>query len=157
MINDKSNTFFSEGNEHKDRPLYAIGVVADMIGTTNQTLRLYEKRGLIKPFRKNKNRLYSENDVRWLFCIRDLIHNKKISIEGIKKLLKYAPCWEITVCQEIQMAQCRASRDRETPCWVLNNMICQRNADDNCDKCVVLLSKTRLGKETSLLPEVPIG
>ena len=55
------------------------------------------------------------------------------------------------------MAKCRASRDRETPCWVLNNMICQRNADDNCDKCVVLLSKTRLGKETSLLPEIPLG
>lgn len=81
-------------------PLYTIRVAAELIGTTNQTLRLYEKHGLIKPSRKNKNRFYSENNIRWLLCIRELIHKKKISIEGIRKLLDYAPCWEITSCAE---------------------------------------------------------
>lgn len=150
MTKRNMKTAFLEGNEIKDRPLYTIGIVAEMMGTTNQTLRLYEKHGLIKPFRKNKNRLYSENNIRWLFCIRDLIHNKKISIEGIKKLLKYAPCWEITGCPESKLAKCHSSRDRETPCWVLNRTICKRHGDIDCLKCVVFLSKTQLSKEHSL-------
>ena len=45
-------------------PLYPIGIVAELIGTTDQTLRLYEKHGLIKPARRNKNRYYSENDIK---------------------------------------------------------------------------------------------
>ncbi|MFH1703852.1 MAG: MerR family transcriptional regulator, partial [Nitrospirota bacterium] len=81
--------------EKKDRALYPIGVVAELIGITDQTIRLYEKHGLIKPSRRNRNRFYSENDLKWLRCLRELIHSKKISIEGIKKLLDYAPCWEL--------------------------------------------------------------
>src|SRR3990172_13409106 len=92
--------------EKKGMPLYPIGVVAELIGTTDQTLRLYEKHGLITPSRRNKNRFYSENDIKWLRCIRELIHNKKISIEGIKKLLDYAPRWEISTCTEQRRNTC---------------------------------------------------
>lgn len=59
---------FVEEKTKKDMPLYTIGVAAELIGTTNQTLRLYENHGLVKPARKNKNRFYSENDIRWLLC-----------------------------------------------------------------------------------------
>ncbi len=85
MAKEKRKIEFIEGQEKKALPLYTIGIVAELMGTTNQTLRLYEKHGLIKPSRKNKNRYYSDNDIRWLLCLRDLIHDKKISIEGIKK------------------------------------------------------------------------
>lgn len=128
--------------EKKDMPLYPIGIVAELIGTTDQTLRLYEKHGLIKPARRNKNRFYSENDIKWLRCIRDLIHNRKISIEGIKKLLDYAPCWEITGCSEERRNKCSAYIDRTKPCWELNRMICQRESGRICEDCVVFLSKT---------------
>src|SRR4030067_3263358 len=99
---------FIEEKTKKDMPLYTIGVVAELVGTTSQTLRLYEKRGLIKPSRRNKNRFYSENDIKWLFCLRELIHNKKIGIEGVKRLLNYAPCWEIKNCTEKNKNQCLA-------------------------------------------------
>ncbi|MBI5187512.1 MAG: MerR family transcriptional regulator [Nitrospirae bacterium] len=128
--------------EKKDMPLYPIGIVAELIGTTDQTLRLYEKHGLIKPARRNKNRFYSENDIKWLRCIRDLIHNRKISIEGIKKLLDYAPCWEIIGCSEERRNKCSAYIDRTKPCWELNRMICQRESGRICEDCVVFLSKT---------------
>jgi len=113
--------------EKKDMPLYTIGIVAELMGTTNQTLRLYEKHGLIKPARKNKNRFYSENDIIWLHCLRELIHDKKISIEGIKKLLNYAPCWE------------------------LNRMICSRKSGGKgnlCEECVVYLSSAKNVRKT---------
>ena len=126
--------------EKKRLPLYPIGIVAELLGTTDQTLRLYEKHGLITPARKNKNRYYSENDVKWLKCIRELIHTKKISIEGIKKLLEYAPCWEITQCSEERRANCSASIDRSKPCWELNRMICNKETGKICEDCVVYIS-----------------
>jgi MerR family transcriptional regulator/heat shock protein HspR len=90
----------------KDMPLYTMGVAAKLVGTTPQTLRLYEKHGLILPTRGRKNRLYTEHDIKWLRCIRELIHARKISIEGIRKLLGYAPCWEIKDCPDERRVAC---------------------------------------------------
>jgi MerR family transcriptional regulator/heat shock protein HspR len=128
-------------DEKKDMPLYPIGVVAELIGITDQTIRLYEKHGLIKPARRNRNRFYSENDLKWLQCLRKLIHNKKISIEGIKKLLDYAPCWELTGCPEKERENCSAYMERTKPCWELNKSICQKGSSRACETCVVFLSK----------------
>lgn len=126
--------------DKKDMALYPIGVVAELIGITDQTLRLYEKHGLLKPARRNKNRFYSENDIKWLACIRDLIHVKKISIEGIKKLLEYAPCWEITACPEEKRTKCTAFIDKTKPCWELNRTICNKEAGKACEDCVVFIA-----------------
>jgi MerR family transcriptional regulator, heat shock protein HspR len=127
--------------EKKSMPLYPIGIVAELIGTTDQTLRLYEKHGLIKPARRNKNRYYSENDIKWIRCLRELIHNQKISIEGIKKLLDYAPCWEITKCSEQRRSKCSAFIDHTKPCWELNRAICNTESGRLCEDCVVYISK----------------
>lgn len=140
MAKEKMKKDLSE-EEKKDMPLYPIGIVAELIGTTDQTLRLYEKHGLLKPARRNKNRFYSENDIKWLRCLRDLIHNKKISIEGIKKLLDYAPCWEITACSDERRDKCSAYIDKTKPCWELNRMICNRETGKICEDCVVYISK----------------
>ncbi|HAS54745.1 MAG TPA: MerR family transcriptional regulator [Nitrospiraceae bacterium] len=126
----------------KDTPLYTMGVAARLVGTTAQTLRLYEKHGLITPTRERRNRLYTENDIKWLRCIRELIHSKKISIEGIKKLLDYAPCWEIKDCPDDRRQSCTAFTDKGKPCWELTR--CQR--DGGCDTCVVFL---RNGKKAA--------
>lgn len=127
--------------DKKDTPLYPIGIVAELIGTTDQTLRLYEKHGLIKPARRNKNRFYSENDVKWVRCIRELIHTKKISIQGIKKLLDYAPCWEITECSEDKRNRCSAYIDKTKPCWELNRLICNKDSGKMCEDCIVYISQ----------------
>ncbi len=148
MGNKQGKIGFIDEKEKYNMPLYTIGVVSELLGTTNQTLRLYEKHGLIKPFRKNKNRFFSENDIKWLFCIRELIHNKKISIEGIKKLLNYAPCWEIMDCPEKIKDKCLAYKDRIKSCWELNQMICKQNSDAACKECVVFLTKTEDTRKT---------
>lgn len=128
--------------EKKEIPLYPIGVVAELIGITDQTIRLYEKHGLIKPARRNRNRFFSENDLKWLKCLRDLIHTKKISIEGIKKLLNYAPCWELTGCSEQERGKCSAYIDKTKPCWELNRSICRVNPSKACENCAIFLSRT---------------
>ncbi len=126
--------------DKRDMPLYPIGIVAELVGITAQTLRLYEKHRLIKPSRRNKNRYYSENDIKWLVCIRDLIHIKKISIEGIKKLLEYAPCWELTECDEEKRNKCTAYIDKTKPCWELNRMICNKESGMVCEDCIVYIA-----------------
>ena len=136
----KVKPYLTDQKQKNHMPLYPIGIVAELIGTTNQTLRIYEKHGLIKPARKNKNRYYSENDIRWLTCLRDLIHNKKISIEGIKKLLEYAPCWDLTSCPAEVKTHCSANINNVKPCWEYNSMVCKRKANDTCADCVVFLS-----------------
>jgi MerR family transcriptional regulator/heat shock protein HspR len=130
----------------KDMPLYSIGIIAELIGITDQTLRLYEKHGLIKPARRNKNRYYSENDIKWIACIRDLIHIKKISIEGIKRLLEYAPCWEITDCSEEIKNKCTAYIDKTKPCWEFNKMICNKESGRVCEDCIVYIAKNKIKK-----------
>lgn len=141
MGNIKGKTGFIDENAKHAMPLYTIGVVSELLGTSNQTLRLYEKHGLVQPTRKNKNRFYSENDIKWLFCLRELIHNKKIGIEGVKRLLNYAPCWEIKNCTEKNKNQCLAYKNRSKPCWERNQMICSRKAGAACKECVVFLQK----------------
>jgi MerR family transcriptional regulator/heat shock protein HspR len=142
VIKKKEKTAFTD--EKGEMPLYTIGIVSELLGTTSQTLRIYEKHGLIKPSRRNKNRLYSENDIKWLFCIRELIHNKKISIEGIKRLLDYTSCWEIKNCSEKKKNQCFAYKKRTKPCWELNKMICSRLSGIKCEDCIVFLQKQNI-------------
>ncbi|HXY61577.1 MAG TPA: MerR family transcriptional regulator [Nitrospirota bacterium] len=123
----------------KDAPLYTMGVAAKLVGTTAQTLRLYEKHGLILPARERRNRLYTENDIKWLRCIRELIHHKKISIEGIKKLLDYAPCWEIKDCPDERRSICTAFTDKGKPCWEITR--CRK--DEDCSTCLVYLRSAK--------------
>ena len=128
-------------NEKNDMPLYPISIAAELVGATDQTLRLYEKHGLILPSRRNKNRYYSENDIKWLKCIRELIHKRKISIEGVKKLLEYAPCWEIRECREDKREGCSAYKGNTKPCWELAKSACSNGLE--CDSCVVYLAETK--------------
>jgi len=128
----------NEEDDKKGMPLYPISIAAELIGTTDQTLRLYEKHGLITPTRRNKNRFYSDNDIKWLKCARQLIHEKKISIEGVKKLLEYAPCWEIQECPEDKRNACSAFIDKSMPCWEVARTRCKSGID--CDKCIVYMA-----------------
>jgi len=127
-----------EEEDKKSMPLYPISIAAELIGTTDQTLRLYEKHGLITPTRRNKNRFYSDNDIKWLKCARQLIHEKKISIEGVKKLLEYAPCWEIQECPEDKRNACSAYIDKSMPCWEVARTRCKSGIE--CDKCIVYMA-----------------
>lgn len=125
------------------RLLYPIGVVSELLGVTTQTLRLYEEQGLLKTKRRGRNRYYSEDDLTWLKCVRRLIHEKKVSIEGVKLVIKYAPCWEITDCPDEVRNKCTAFHDRSKPCWEINQMVCQKGISVKyCKKCPVFVMRS---------------
>lgn len=72
-----------------DRPLFPISVVAQMLGVHPQTLRLYEREGLIAPSRtKGKTRLYSQKDVEQLQTILYFTQDLGINLAGVELLLQ---------------------------------------------------------------------
>ena len=72
----------------KDRPLYMISVVSQMLRVHPQTLRLYEKEGLINPKRTKKQRLYSESDVERLNFIIELTRELGVNKAGVDIILR---------------------------------------------------------------------
>lgn len=68
---------------------YSISVVAKMFDVHQQTIRLYEKEGLITPQRTaGGTRLFSEEDVDRLEEIVNLTHKMGINIAGVEMILK---------------------------------------------------------------------
>jgi MerR family transcriptional regulator/heat shock protein HspR len=73
----------------KDRPLYIISVAAELVEMHPQTLRLYERKGLIKPRRSGgKTRLYSERDIERLREIRRLTQELGVNLAGVEEILR---------------------------------------------------------------------
>lgn len=72
----------------KSEPVYMIGVVASLTQMHAQTIRLYEKLGLVTPLRRNKNRLYSEEDVERLKQIRRLTQDMGVNLAGVEVILE---------------------------------------------------------------------
>ena len=68
-------------------PVYMIGVVASLTQMHAQTIRLYERLGLVTPLRRNKNRLYSEADVERLRQIRRLTQDMGVNLAGVEVIL----------------------------------------------------------------------
>ena len=91
-----------------DKAIFTIGVAAKMLKVHPRTLRIYEKEGLIKPIRQGKWRYYTMDDIKWIECLRGMIHENGISIAAIKKLLQYTPCWNIADCPFEKRKQCTA-------------------------------------------------
>ena len=73
----------------RHRPLYMIGVVAEMVKIHPQTLRMYEKKGLIRPSRtEGKTRMYSVEDVEEIARVTRLARDLGVNLAGIEIILK---------------------------------------------------------------------
>ncbi|MBD1544173.1 MerR family transcriptional regulator [Arthrobacter sp. IA7] len=70
------------------RGLYAISVVAELVGTGQQNIRLYERRGLLTPERTDGGtRQYSESDLAVLRRIGELL-DEGLNLAGVAKVLE---------------------------------------------------------------------
>ncbi|MBI1865967.1 MAG: MerR family transcriptional regulator [Nitrospirae bacterium] len=68
---------------------YLIGYVARMLGVHPQTLRIYEREGLLRPRRSERNtRVYSEVDVRRAELVLTLTRDLGINLAGVEVILR---------------------------------------------------------------------
>jgi MerR family transcriptional regulator/heat shock protein HspR len=73
---------------HDERALYIISVAAELAGVHPQTLRIYERKGLIEPKRtEGRSRRYSERDIALLRHIQELT-NEGVGLAGVKRILE---------------------------------------------------------------------
>ncbi len=75
--------------QNYDEPLYLISVVAKVLSIHPQTLRQYEREGLIEPSRTDgKIRLYSQRDIDRIKLILRLTRDMGVNLAGVDVILK---------------------------------------------------------------------
>jgi MerR family transcriptional regulator/heat shock protein HspR len=75
--------------KRKSKGVYMISAVAEMYDIHPQTLRLYEREGLLKPSRTDGNtRMYTEEDLQRLEFILSLARDLGVNISGIAIILQ---------------------------------------------------------------------
>lgn len=73
----------------EERAVYIISVAAELSGVHPQTLRMYERRGLLAPKRTPGNtRRYSERDIARIQMIQELTQREGISLAGVKLFIE---------------------------------------------------------------------
>ena len=73
----------------EDEPVYFISVVSRMVGVHAQTLRYYERVGLVSPSRSGgRQRLYSLREVQKLQRIKTLTEDMGVNLAGVEVILK---------------------------------------------------------------------
>jgi MerR family transcriptional regulator/heat shock protein HspR len=68
-------------------PKFIISVASNILGSHPQTLRQYEKRGFVEPYRLGNLRLYSEHDIEILNHIKELA-DEGIPTTGIERIIE---------------------------------------------------------------------
>src|ERR1700679_3734702 len=69
------------------RAVYVISVAAELAGVHPQTLRIYERKGLVGPQRTiGGSRRYSDADIALLHRIQELT-NEGVNLEGVRRIL----------------------------------------------------------------------
>lgn len=86
-LNQNNRSGAGNGFRERDtrRPVYHISIVAQMVETHPQTLRMYERMGLIAPQRTRNNvRLYSDADVEQVRRIQYLTQDLGVNLAGVE-------------------------------------------------------------------------
>src|SRR5450432_1038422 len=95
----------------KAKAAYMISAVAEQYGVHPQTLRLYEREGLLKPSRSDGNtRLYTDDDIERLEVILKLTRDLGVNLAGVEIILNMR---EKMAVMERQMSEFIAQLDTE--------------------------------------------
>lgn len=121
------------------QPVYSIGVVADMVKVHPETLRIWERNGLINPARCRKRRLYSGLDLKRLDFVHRLIEKDRLNLAGVKRVIKMYPCWRRRYCAGGRPRSSRKLVNLSKPCWKEPGTYCFKPEDkaDFCSGCEV--------------------
>lgn len=72
----------------RDEAVYIISVAAELAGMHPQTLRIYERKGLLEPYRTpGGTRRYSQEDIERLALIQELT-SQGVNLEGVRRILR---------------------------------------------------------------------
>ncbi len=99
-----------------DEPMFVISVAARLVEMHPQTLRYYERAGLVKPKRSRGSiRLYSQHDIERLRKIARLVEDLGVNLAGVEVILHLTEKVEAlqNILQEHQIAMPPAAADAD--------------------------------------------
>ena len=74
---------------NRQEPVFSIRIAARLVGLHVQTLRYYERNGMVKPQRSRGNvRYYSEEDITMINNIKALIDDLGVNLAGVQVIMK---------------------------------------------------------------------
>lgn len=90
MTHDREGEPKGRGSRDRDdRAVYIISVAAELAGVHPQTLRIYERKGLLRPARtKGNTRRYSQRDIDQLRTIQELTQDAGVNLAGVKMIVE---------------------------------------------------------------------
>lgn len=99
---------------HFDEPCYIISVAARLVEMHPQTLRYYERLGLIEPSRSNgKIRLYSARDVERLRQIHNYVNDLGVNLAGVEIIMSLTEKMAEMEAEIIRLRAALDTRDAE--------------------------------------------
>ena len=106
----------TEGTERdEERAVYIISVAAELAGVHPQTLRIYERKGLVAPKRTAGNtRRYSDRDIRLLRQIQDLTQESGVNLAGVKVIIELQAQLEALRAKTDELRAALEEQDRAT-------------------------------------------
>lgn len=121
-------------NDLPNRPLYSIGVVSELLEVHPETIRAWERSGVVRPpHRRSGKRLFSTNDLRRLQFVQRLAE-EGLSLRAMLFYLKLYACWDTDEC-----AECLNVSDGPgytKPCWKIKDKYCKVTSnEDLCARC----------------------
>jgi MerR family transcriptional regulator/heat shock protein HspR len=88
-VSEREGAGRGRGEPSRERAVYIISVAAELAGVHPQTLRMYERRGLLSPKRTSGNtRRYSERDIARIQMIQELTQRDGVSLAGVKLFIE---------------------------------------------------------------------
>jgi len=78
-----------DGMDEDEQPIYVISIAARLVGMHQQTLRYYERAGLVEPKRTDGNiRMYSNSDIEKIRTAQRLIDELGVNLAGVDIILR---------------------------------------------------------------------
>lgn len=140
-------------SELTNKPVYTIGVAAQILRTSPQTLRLYEKEGLILSHRTATNRrMYSDVELAKVRCIQRMIREEGMNFAGLRHLFAFTPCWKLRPHKEVDHEKCPAFHNTIQPCWASTEKCLQ--PENSCRDCPVYLNSIDCAQLKKMLYEL---
>jgi len=117
----------------KNLPAFPISIVSELLNVHPETVRVWERYGVVKPQRRSGKRFYSELDLKRLRFIKKLI-TEELNLPAIRYYLQLYPCWQLDGCPACMHISSIATCAK--PCWKEEGTYCQVYGDENtCLTC----------------------
>jgi MerR family transcriptional regulator/heat shock protein HspR len=98
----------------EERAVYIISVAAELAGVHPQTLRIYERKGLVAPKRTSGNtRRYSDRDIQLLRQIQGLTQEGGINLAGVKKIIELQAQLDALRAKTDELQEALRARERD--------------------------------------------